>query len=40
MFSTSSDRSLIIYDIKDKDAKVRLDKDNIGYSFSEEFLMP
>lgn len=39
LFTASSDRTLIIYEIKDKDAKVRLDKDNIGYSFSEEFLM-
>lgn len=39
LFTASKDSTIIIYEIKDKEAKVRLDKDGLGMQFSEEFLM-
>ena len=40
VFTVGNDCALIIYEIKDKEAKIKIDKDGMGMQFAEEFLIP
>ena len=39
IFTTGTDGCLIMYENKDKESKIKLDKDNLPMQFAEEFLM-
>ncbi len=39
IFSAGDDGAIIIYEVKEKDAKIKLDKDGSGMQFADEFLM-
>jgi len=40
VFTAGNDGTIVIYEIMDKEMRIKIDKEGIGMQFAEEFLMP